>query len=298
MKKIIEPSEVTKSQGALTLELIGKAQAGDIAARNRLVTMHMRLVADRAHAAARRCGKISLVEDLIQAAVAGATPNDGLIHAIEKFDLTRGFRFSTYAVRWIDNAIQNELTRTKVVRMGRTSHGESRLRAVIDELTHEDGCLPTPREVRARCVFLEMKPPSDQAIERALLTVYEEELPSESLNQAPSNKRNTRAPNGELRALTADANPFGELEDRELGRALLAALDALTPQERDVIAHSFELAGAEPLTQEQIATKLALSRQRVGQLKAQALEKLQQHLAAEHGESLGNTRELPSALAA
>lgn len=303
MKKI-EPSEQTKSQGALTLELIAKAQAGDVAARNRLIEMHMRLVAKRATDAARRCGKMNLVDDLIQTAIVGASAKDGLIHAINKFDLSRGLRFSTYAVRWIDNAIQNELTRVKVVRLGRTSHGESRLRAIIDELTHEDGCLPTAREVRARCVLLEQRPPSDQAIERALLLVSEEELPSEGVVLGATEGtafRSSRAAakRGDLRALTSDANPFGELEDREEGRRLLAALERLSPQERAVLAHTYELDGAEYLKQETLAEKLSISRQRVGQLRDAALKRLQRFMTAKpNGEPLRDSSEQHSSRAA
>lgn len=292
MKKI-EVSETTKSTGALTLELIAKAQAGDIAARNQVIEMNMRLVAKRAHAAAKRCGKMHIVDDLIQTAVVGASANDGLIHAINKFDISRGLRFSTYAVRWIDNAIQNALTQTKVVRMGRTSHGEARLRGIIEELTYEDGCLPTAREVRARCVFLEHDPPSDLAIERALTAVREEEVPTDGASR-PGADSSSRRGTTDLRALTSDANPVGELEDRELGRDLLVALDTLTPTERLVLERSFGLFGREPVSHKVLATELGVDKTRVGQLKRRALEKLQRRLVANHGESLRDIGELIS----
>jgi RNA polymerase sigma factor (sigma-70 family) len=274
---------------ALTYELIAKAQAGDLEARNRLVELHLRLVKKRAMAAAMRCGKQDSIQDIVNTAIAGATDNDGLIHAIEKFDLTRGLRFSTYAVRWIDNAIQNAITQTAVVRVGRNSHGEARLRAVVAELTHEDGVPPTPREVRARCVFLGAEAPSDLAIERALVAVREEPMPHELENGSA----NVQYHGADIRTLTDEPDPSLALEDRENGRLLLSGLDLLTGPERTALTLSYGLFGSDPMKLTDIAVLLGVSRQRVGQLKAAALGKLQAHFGAAHGEPQRNARIFP-----
>jgi RNA polymerase sigma factor (sigma-70 family) len=282
---------MTDSQTAVTtspeqtLDLIRKAQAGDLAARNRIVLDNMRLVTKRAAQAARRCGKSEHLQDIINTAVAGASDNDGLIHAIEKFDVTRGLRFSTYAVRWIDNAIQNALTQTSTVRLGRNSHGEARLRNVVAELTSEDDCAPTPREVRARCVFRGASAPSDKAIERALVTMREEELPGE----APANDQRKSSTSHDLRAFTADPNPETAIEERQEWKLLCTLLPSLPWNEQLVIRHTFGLAGHEILERTDIATQLGVSTQRVGHLQTSALKRLQA-LTAGDGKSRNHDR--------
>ena len=280
----------------LTTELILKAQAGDIEARNRIVLDNMRLVTKRAAAAARRCGKSEHLADIINTAVVGASSNDGLIHAIAKFDVTRGLRFSTYAVRWIDNAIQNALTQTSVVRLGRNSHGEARLRTVVAELTHEDVCAPTAREVRARCVFRGTAAPSDKAIERALVTMREEELPSDVPNVGE--RRTTHGAMGDLRALTAEAAPIDAIEDRQEWKMLCAALPSLPANEQLVVRHTYGLAGAKVLERVAIAAMLGVSTQRIGHLQTSALQRLKQLTAAPNGKPRDNDRELHSRKAA
>jgi RNA polymerase sigma factor (sigma-70 family) len=274
--------------------LIVAAQAGNLGARNALIMANMRLVTKRAAVAARRCGKSDHLQDIINTAIAGASDNDGLIHAITKFDVTRGLRFSTYAVRWIDNAIQNALTQTSVVRLGRNSHGEARLRGVVAELTHEDVCAPTTREVRARCVFRGAAPPSDKAIERALVTMREEELPSET----PSATGERHKTAGDMRALTADDSPILEIEEREEWRLLCSLLPKLPANEQLVIRHTYGLRGHEVLERTAIAAKLGVSTQRVGHLQTSALKRLKQLAAAPNGQSRNDARGLCSAEAA
>lgn len=290
--------QITTTSAELTIDLIRKAQAGDVAARNRIVLDNMRLVTKRAAVAARRCGKSEHLQDIINTAVAGASDNDGLIHAIEKFDTARGLRFSTYAVRWIDNAIQNALTQISVVRLGRNSHGEARLRGVVAELTHEDVCAPTTREVRARCVFRGAAAPSDKAIERALITMREEELPSEAPGAV--NDGRVRGPaHGDIRAMTDDTNPLGAIEDREEWKLLCALLPELPWNEQLVVRHTFGLAGFEVLERTAIAGQLGVSTQRVGHLQTSALKRLKELASAPaHGEPRHDTGRLPLSEAA
>lgn len=280
------------TSAAVTLELIRKAQAGDIAARNRVVLDNMRLVTKRAAVAARRCGKSAHLQDIINTAVVGASDSDGLIHAIAKFDCSRGLRFSTYAVRWIDNAIQNALTQIAVVRLGRNSHGEARLRSVVAEITCEDTIPPTPREVRARCVFRGNAAPSDRAITRALVSVRAEELPGDS---APPGERRSSAV--DIRAITSEPDPVGVLETREDWRIVHELLEQLTPREQAVMRHAYGLDGATTLERAEIATTLGISAVRVGHLQTSALRQLQR-LAAVHGKSRPNPRQVPRSAAA
>lgn len=95
-KRKLTPEQVT--------ELILKAQAGDIAARNEIVVANMRAVAEIAARYAASCGKYDAIDDFVQAGVIG------LIEAVERFDVARGFRFSTYARHRVKYHIQRELT--------------------------------------------------------------------------------------------------------------------------------------------------------------------------------------------
>lgn len=296
MKKEPQPAPLSAVE---TNCLIAAAQQGNLGARNALVEANMRLVQKRAALAARRCGKPGIANDLIQTAIAGATDNDGLIHAIAKFDLKRGLRFSTYAVRWIDNAIQNAIAAQGTVRMGRNSHGEARLRMVVAELTAEDGIPPTPREVRARCVFLGFEAPSDAAIERALMMVFEEPLPAEvEAHDAAAYRGQGYRGSQDLRALTAEPDPERALQEREEARLLLAGIEELSHNEFLILRDSFGLFGAAPRKLVDIAAELGIARQRASDLKIGALKKLRAHIARGNGESLRDPVELTRAEAA
>lgn len=92
-----------------TLELIAKAQAGSVAARNAAIVGNMRLVARIAETAARAVGRPDLVDDLIMAGSMGMAPGDGLLHAIMHFDPARGARFATFAHPYIREAVNKQL---------------------------------------------------------------------------------------------------------------------------------------------------------------------------------------------
>lgn len=290
-----QPLAPDQTVGALSLELVQLAQGGDIAARNRLVELTYKLVVKRATAAAKRARKVEHLEDIISTAIVGANENDGLIHAIEKFDMSRGLRFSTYAVRWIDNAIQNAIASTDVVRVGRYAHGEVGLRQVVADLTLEDGTQPTSREVRARCVHHGLRPPSDKAIERALTHVRAEEIPTEESTAQREAQHGKRRQLGDLRALASEEDLLSALEDRELGRLLLEGIRALTPDQEAVLCASFGLFDVEQQDTATIAARQQLSLRAVARLRREALDSL--YLAC-NGESQRDPSGEPSKAAA
>lgn len=94
---------------AETLELIVKAQAGSVLARNAAITGNMRLVAAIAESAARAVGRPELVDDLIMAGAMGMATGDGLLHAVMHYDAARGTRFATYAHPFIREAVNKQL---------------------------------------------------------------------------------------------------------------------------------------------------------------------------------------------
>lgn len=98
-----------KLPAAVTRELVIKAQAGSVAARNAAITGNMRLVAAIAEGAARAVGRQDLVDDLIMAGAMGVAPGDGLLHAVMHFDSARGVQFATYAHPFIREAVSKQL---------------------------------------------------------------------------------------------------------------------------------------------------------------------------------------------
>lgn len=88
-------------------DLIRRAQAGDVGARNRVVASMMKLVIRHANGVARKTGLLQHRDDMVTAACCGHNGRGGIMRAIELFDTTRGFKWSTYAIYWIGLAVQS-----------------------------------------------------------------------------------------------------------------------------------------------------------------------------------------------
>ncbi len=125
------------------LELVRRAQAGDTAARNRLVTHTMRAVLRAAASARRRYAQELDIADLTQA---GAL---GLMHAIDKFDLTRGVMFLTYAGHWINETVKQEAFKLRELRRADLSHGVSVYKSYVEATrtgkTHDEAIVEASR---------------------------------------------------------------------------------------------------------------------------------------------------------
>lgn len=151
--------------------LIAAAQAGDVAARNRVIASTMRLAVRQAHSWARRFGALDLVDDLTQAAVIGHRQEKGvggIMRAVMKYDSARS-RWSTYVIYWIDVEISAALTAMLTGLSRRENAKLLAAEALRDRLADELQRDPTAEEMRADALERGAHPPDAQLCRRVLV---------------------------------------------------------------------------------------------------------------------------------
>ncbi|MGH2964035.1 MAG: sigma-70 family RNA polymerase sigma factor [Solirubrobacterales bacterium] len=235
------------------VELAKRIERGDLEAKERLINSNLRLVIKFAR---RYQGHGLALQDLVQEAMLG------LIRAAEKFDWRRGYKFSTYAVLWIKQAIQRGLDNTgRPVRI--PAHVAQRERTVnrIDaELSVQLNRDPTDDEVAERA-----KLPLDEVKAIRDLTRVTTSL------DAPVGEGDTSL--GELRTDSV-AGVEDEVLERQQESAVGAALATLPEDERRVIELRFGTAAEPETSLREVARRLGLTQERTRKLEANALRRL------------------------
>jgi RNA polymerase sigma factor (sigma-70 family) len=235
------------------VELAKRIERGDLEAKELLINSNLRLVIKFAR---RYQGHGLSLQDLIQEAMLG------LIRATEKFDWRRGYKFSTYAVLWIKQAIQRGLDNIgRPVRIpAHVAQRERTVNRVEAQLSARLNREPSDEEIAA-----ESKRPLDEVRAVRDLTRVTTSL------DAPVGEGDTSL--GELRAESA-ASVDEEVVEREQEQVVNTALASLPENERRVLQLRFGTGGEAETSVRDVARELGVSQQRARQLETRALERL------------------------
>jgi RNA polymerase primary sigma factor len=237
-------------------ELAKRIHTGDKAALDRLVQANLRFVVSIAKQYANQ--GLSL-EDLINEG------NLGLIKAAHRFDEERGFKFISYAVWWIRQAMLQSLAEhSRIVRLPLNRAGTLyRIGKVSRQLDQELGRAPSPDEIAARLNISPQEVMDTMVIANTHV----------SLDDPYSADKDDTALVDYL-ADDVSASPDEETYASALSDDLERALGTLSDRERRILALYFGLGGDEPMTLEDIGKKLGLTRERIRQIKEKAIQRL------------------------
>lgn len=236
-------------------DLAVRMSQGDVAAKKRLSEANLRLVVSIAK---RYVGRGMQFLDLIQEG------NLGLIKAVEKFDHTKGFKFSTYATWWIRQAITRAIAdQARTIRIPvHMVETINKVKKVSSLLLHRNGREPTAEEIGE-----ELELPVEKV--REIMRVAQEPVSLETpIGEEEDSHLGDFIPDDDVPA-PADVASHTMLKEQ-----LDHVLDSLTLREKKVLRLRFGLEDGRSRTLEEVGKEFEVTRERIRQIEAKALRKL------------------------
>ena len=242
------------------VELAEKAATGDKLAKNKIINANLRFVVT----IAKKYQKKGLdIEDLI------SEGNIGLINAIEKFDVSKGYRFISYAVWWIRQSILKAICeKSRPIRLPlnranelvRIEHAKKELYSTGLSLNEED-------EITEVANMLNM----DSTHVREMINISKEMA---SLDSEIYGKDNSYTTMGEMLEDTRYAAPDTKLIEEDMNRELNDVIDTLKPNEAQVLRMRYGLDGQKPMSLKEVGEAFDLTKERIRQIEKIAIKRM------------------------
>ena len=244
-------------------EIVEQFQLGNQNALAALVEKNQGLVRSRASYFFRSHGNDLDLEDLVQSGMLG------MIRAAEKFDLTLGYKFTTYAYKWIDKAIRKAINKE-----GHTIRIPAGKYLKLNKLKQILKANPEASDEEIYRILENEGINKKQADD--LFLINRNQVNSTSLNINLDSEDST---GDELMDMVGDeSTPVDMLIlEKDMENFLMQALDQLTDREKQIIIYRYGLDNEKPKTLEQIGAIYDLSRERIRQIENQALGKLKDY---------------------
>ena len=249
-------------------DLAKRIIAGDDEARGVLARSNLRLVVSIAKKYVNRSPDLTLL-DLIQEG------NLGLFKAVDKFDHTKGYKFSTYATWWIRQAITRALAdQSRTIRIPvHMVETIAKYKQKMRELSQHLGRDPLPEEIAAE-MGLELD---------KIYTIQKINQDTVSLESPVGEDDDERSTLGSFIADESIQSPDQDASHRILSGQMQAILDELSPKERKILELRNGLTDdGVCLTLEEVGREFGVTRERIRQIEAKALERIRFHEKAKH----------------